>query len=143
MLILFLGTAAIVSCDKESLTTPNPTLPVPNSTQQTTFPPASGPSRIFNFLIQSSYPVAGYTTRSRYALYDNGAFSLQYADNGGFEYRGGYTDVNGIITFKWEGWSTAGPWGATATLKGDTLTVAYNDIMLMSDFDNAVYLKKP
>ncbi|HEX6846200.1 MAG TPA: hypothetical protein VF144_04445, partial [Chitinophagaceae bacterium] len=41
------------------------------------------------------------------------------------------------------GVSTAGRWGATATLKGDTLTVAYNDIMLMSDFDNAVYLKKP
>jgi hypothetical protein len=87
--------------------------------------------------------VSGYTTRSRYVLYDNGAFALQYSDNGGFEYLGGYTAANGIITFKWDGWSTAGPWGATGTLKGDTLTVAYSEGMMMADFEDAVYLKNP
>ena len=27
------------------------------------------------------------------------------------------------MTFEWEGWSVAGPWGASGTLKGDALTV--------------------
>lgn len=39
------------------------------------------------------------------------------------EYRGRYTEANGVITFEWDGWSRAGPWGATGTLNGDSLTV--------------------
>ena len=35
----------------------------------------------------------------------------------------------------------AGPWGATGTLRGDTLTVGYNTVMSMSDFEDAVYLR--
>ncbi len=54
------------------------------------------------------------TTASRFVLYDNGAFELQYVGLG--EYRGGYTEANGVINFQWEGWSTAGPWGATGTV---------------------------
>ena len=38
-------------------------------------------------------------------------------------YRGG---GNGVITFEWEGWSVAGPWGATGTLQGATLIVQDN-----------------
>lgn len=26
-----------------------------------------------------------------------------------------------VIRFEWDGWSAAGPWGATGTLQGDTL----------------------
>ena len=139
-LLVFLLAGVIVSCGKEDVAIPNSTNQTPN---QPGFPPASGPARIFNFLNQSSYTVRGYTTRSRYLLYDNGAFGLQYSDNGGFEYRGRYKEVNGVITFEWEGWSTAGPWGANATLRDDTLTVGYNTIMMLSDFEDAVYLRKP
>ena len=144
ILLVSLSAVMIVSCNKEKLSGSNSTYQTTNQTpNQTSFPPVSGAARVFNFLSQSSYTVSGYTTRSRYVLYDNGAFGLQYSDNGGFEYRGRYTEVNSVINFEWEGWSTAGPWGATATLRGDTLTVAYNIIMMMTDFENAVYLRKP
>jgi len=139
ILLATLSLVILISCDKEKLTVSNSSY---QTTNQTSFPPASGTARVFNFLSQSSYQVSGYTTRSRYVLYDNGAFGLQYSDNGGFEYRGRYTEVNSVITFEWEGWSTAGSWGATATLRGDTLTVAYNIIMMMTDFEDAVYLRK-
>lgn len=138
----FLSMAIIVSCNKGKLPISNSTYQ-PGSPPSPLFLPAPGASRAFNFLSQSSSPVRGYTTRSRYVLYDNGGFGLQYTDNGGFEYRGRYTEVNSVITFEWDGWSTAGPWGATGTLKGDTLTVAYNLVMMMSDFEDAMYLRKP
>jgi hypothetical protein len=59
------------------------------------------------------------------------------------KYPGSYKQENNAIMFQWEGWSVAGPWGATGTLRGDTLTVVYNDIMVMTDFEDAVYLKTP
>jgi hypothetical protein len=108
-------------------------VPVP-----TGFPPLSGPARIFVFDRELSYPVAAYTKTSRFVLYDNGAFALQYEGLG--EYRGRYTESNGEIGFDWEGGSAAGPWGATGTLKGDSLTVQYNVIMQLTDFDDAVYV---
>ena len=71
-------------------------------------------------------------------LYDNGAFALQYTSPIG-EYRGGWTQADGVITFAWEGWNITGPWGATGTLQSGMLTVQYNDIMMWSDFEDAVY----
>ena len=107
-----------------------------------TFPPLSGPARAFGFdreLLSS--PVSDYTTRSRFVLYDNGAFALQYEKTG--EYRGRYEEANGLITYEWEGWSIAGPWSATGALKGDRLSVQYNQVMLLDDFENAVYVRIP
>ena len=78
---------------------------------------------------------------SQFVLYENGAFVLQYAGIG--EYRGRYTKTDDNFAFEWEGWSAAGAWGATATLKGDSLTVHYNLIMLMTDFEDAVYALTP
>ena len=111
---------------------------VPPAAPRTNFPPLSGSSRTFTFDHGLTYPVSAYTTQSRFVLYDDGAFALQYLSLGG-EYRGGYTDSNGVITFEWEGWSTAGPWGATGTLKDGSLTVQYNPIMQLTDFEDAVY----
>jgi hypothetical protein len=82
--------------------------------------------------------VSDSTKQSRFVLYDDGAFALQYVSLG-VEYRGGYTESNGVVTLAWEGWSTAGPWGATGTLKDGSLTVRYNLIMSLSDFDDAAY----
>jgi hypothetical protein len=59
------------------------------------------------------------------------------------DYRGGYTETDGAITFDWEGWSIAGQWGATGTLKNGVLTVQYNFIMQMSDFEDAAYVLMP
>src|SRR5262245_35766305 len=118
--------------------TQSPALPAPTPTPPITFPPLSGPSRTFVFDHALSYPVSEYTKNSRFVLYENGAFVLQYVSLGG-QYRGKYTEANGVMDFQWEGWSAAGPWGATGTVKGDTLTVQYNLIMQLTDFEDAVY----
>jgi hypothetical protein len=55
------------------------------------------------------------------------------------EYRGRYTGQNRDIRFEWEGWSTAGPWEATGLLGDRTLTVRFNIVMQLSDFEDAVY----
>ena len=57
----------------------------------------------------------------------------------GGSYRGRYEQTETGVTFHWEGWSSAGPWGASASLGGDTLTVRYNLIMQLTDFEDAVY----
>jgi hypothetical protein len=81
-----------------------------------------------------------YSPGSFFNLYDNGAFVLEYpavaTDPG---YFGAYTEANGAITFAWEGWNIAGPWGATGTLNGDSLAVNFNDTMQGTDFVAAVY----
>ena len=76
-------------------------------------------------------------------LYDTGGFVLQYPSIAGDGYRGGYTETNGAITFEWEGWNIQGPWGATGTIKDGALTVRYNDIMIWTDFEDAVYRLTP
>ena len=117
---------------------PPPTPPTPPPA--TVFPPLSGPSRTFLFDRELSYRVSDYTKKSRFVLYDNGAFVLQYPSLGERGYRGVHRDANGVITFEWEDWSAAGPWGAAGTVKGDSLTVQYNLIMQLTDFEDAVYV---
>ena len=85
--------------------------------------------------------VRDYTRKSRIVLYDNGAFVLRYDGIG--DYRGGYAESNGIITFDWEGWSVAGAWGASGTLESASLTVRFNVIMQLTDFEDAVYVLMP
>jgi hypothetical protein len=96
------------------------------------FPAVSQPARIYVDVNSSPLP-------SRYVLYDDRTFVLQYST--AFEYRGVYKEANAVITFEWEGWSTAGPWGATGSLSDDALTVRYNLIMMMSDFVDGVYIR--
>jgi hypothetical protein len=137
-----------VACGSSEPTSPTgtsrpPAVSSPTPPPPTNFPPLSGPSRTFTFDRELSYPVRDYTRNSRFVLYDNGAFVLQYPSLGDGGYRGGYTQTNGDIDFQWEGWSTAGPWGASGTLKGNLLTVQYNLIMQHTDFEDAVYALIP
>src|SRR5262245_48897926 len=111
---------------------PSPTPPRPS------FPDPSGPSRVFTFARGVAPHVMDDTRHSQFSLYDNGAFALRYVSTGA-EYRGGYTEADGVITFEWEGWSRAGPWMASATLTSDTLSVRYNTVMQLTDFEDAVY----
>ena len=106
--------------------------PIPPSSP---FPPLSGPSRTFIFDNELLYPVRDYTKGSRFVLYENGAFVLQYPNG---QYRGGYTRDNDTIMLAWE--SSAGQWRATGTLNGDSLTVRYNFVMQLDDFEDAVYV---
>ena len=115
------------------------------------FPPLAGPGRIYAFSRSlwgwgAGGGVMEYTRQSRYVLYDDGSFALQMwlGAWGAGEYRGTYEmESDGRIDFAWEGWSRAGPWGATGTLSKDTLSVRYNLVMMMTDFEDAEYILDP
>jgi hypothetical protein len=135
------------ACGRSTPTSPTLTSPQVDSVtpgpRLTEFPPLEGPSRTFVFARELAHPVSQITTNSRFVLYDNGAFVVQYGANGNPGYRGGYKETDGVIRFDWQGWSTAGPWGATGRLNGNVLTVEFNLVMQMSDFEDAVYTLTP
>ena len=129
-------------------TNPPPALPLPTPPPNISFPPLSGPSRTFLFDRELSYPVRDFTWNSRFVLYDNGAFVLQYPSSslGDGRFRGAYQDTNGVLMFlfEFEGRIVGSAWDdATATLKGDSLTVRYRESMQHADFEDAVYVLMP
>ena len=141
-----------VACGSSTPTFPSgtsqpPSVPSPAPRPPINFPPLSGPSRSFIFDGELSYRVRDYTRKSRFVLYENGAFVLQYPTigEGGYGYRGGYQDANGVIMFMFEfnGRRVGDPWDATGTLKGDSLAVQYDEIMRHADFEDAVYVLMP
>ena len=152
ILSVFLLTAVIVSCDKERVLSPGPTNTGSPTPQQANNPysdlsPVSSTDRVFYFFNSYTYPIkCNYTyctIRSRYILHNNGGFLLQYNYEGGNEYRigiqykGTYTETNNSISLLWGMLSSA-----AGILRGDTLKVAYNEMMHQSDFEDAVYLLK-
>ena len=123
--------------------TPPPPSPTPTPYPPISFPPLSGPSRTFVFASELEYPVTDHTKNSRFVLYDNGAFILQYLTISGGTSLGQYRDVNGVLMFLFEfqGRSVADTWDdATGILNGNSLTVRYDLVMQHSDFENAVYV---
>lgn len=80
---------------------------------------------------------------TRYVFYQDSTFALQFTSQRSpfFEYTGRFARRDSLITFDWGDWSTE--WGATGTLKGDSLTVAYNLIMQLTDFIDGVYVREP
>jgi len=85
----------------------------------------------------------GSRLASRYILYENGALGLQFSGLrfGFFEYAGKYSRADSLITFSFNDSNTAGPWEATGTLRGDSLSVRYNIVMGMADFVDGVYVR--
>jgi hypothetical protein len=111
-------------------------------------PPASNchavsrPARKYLFDKEVSYPVHDWTRSSRYVLYDDGTFALQYLQSSGsFEYCGTYTEANAIVTFRWlDNQNVGAPWGpATGMLIDEFLSVRYGLIMTLDDFEDAVH----
>jgi Tol biopolymer transport system component len=78
---------------------------------------------------------------SRYLFYEPDQFELQYVteQSGSFAYLGRYARADSVITFRFD--ANAGAWGATGTLRGDSLFVAYNLDMQLSDFVDGVYVR--
>lgn len=138
-ILLLVGTG----CGSSDTTSPyvpsNPVVSAPTKPYSPNFPEPSGPARIFVYDHALWDHPQSYTMLSRFVLYDNHAFALQFGSPSG-AYLGGYTETAGVIIFDWEGWSSAGPWGATGILKGDTLTVQYNLVMQLTDFEDAAYI---
>lgn len=157
ILFVFLVTAVLASCEKEKETfsssanngSPSPSL-VNNINSGSSL--VGDTDQVFYFFKSSTVPISCNSTyctvRSRYIFQKDSSFALQYDHDGKNEYsnvlqyKGRYKEINNSVSFTWDGWSVAGSWGATGTLRGDTLTVGYNMIMLMSDFEDAVYLRK-
>ena len=116
-------------------TAPTPPAPVPPPTP---FPGAG----IYAFASSPhGYPVQPYTATSRYVLYDDGTFALQLHSPSVYELRGRYTETDGRITFDFD-WNAQNA-GATGVFNGPAMTVKYNLMMSMSDFEDGVYVRSP
>jgi hypothetical protein len=74
-----------------------------------------------------------------FVLNTDGTFALRY-DFGG--YTGRYSLSDSTIVFHFDDWNTAGPWIANGILREDLLVVAFNDVMLMADFENGTYVRR-
>jgi hypothetical protein len=140
---LLASTAMFLACNACS---PSPTAPSGADstvvTPQNTAPLPPG-SRVFGspVPVSSSDTISGWTLESTYMLFPDGTFDL--ADGAG-DYPGKYTErADGSITFDFDGVSLAGPWQASGALVGGQLTVHYNVIMALSDFEDAVYTLEP
>lgn len=120
-------------------TAPSPIAPPPPVTV-TPFPPLSGAATTYRFSGPlenwGSSRVSGFTERSSFVLYETGGCYLLYED---FPNRllGRYLQDAGRITFYFSEQSHTPD--AIGTVKGDLLEIRYSEIMLHSDYENAVY----
>jgi hypothetical protein len=136
--ILVLSIGCSTSPTAPSLTTasPAPTFAVPP-----TPPTSTAVARMFVYASPLSLPnLMWYTPRSRFVLREDGTFALEYPHS---TYQGRYTQSGNAIMFDWDGWSVAGSWGAVGTLADGRLSVRFNLIMQLSDFEDAVYSSEP
>ena len=141
LLSLGLGLQLAVGCsDSTRPLAPSPVSHTPSGpTAATTVVVYEGLPDIYDAL--SRYHQGQLT--SRYVLFGDSTFALEFGSPrfGSFAYTGRYKRVNSRIVFSWNAWSAAGPWGAEATLSGDSLKVTYNLVMMMSDFIDGTYVR--
>lgn len=157
--ILFGLAGALAGCSETTAVEPNtpgPTAVTSGSSTPTPTPTApgnvvpafvapSGPAHIY----QETGSIYAFAATmhglliSRYVLYDDGTFELQFssARYGLFNYRGVYQRSAGQIDLLFNDWNRGGPWNAVATLDGNQLRVSYNGIMIGADFNNGVYVE--
>ena len=78
---------------------------------------------------------------SRYVLYKDSTFSLEYngTSYGSFAFPGRVSRRDSTFLFDFEAVS-ASPWGAVGVLRGIVLVVRYNEIMLLTDFEDGDYV---
>lgn len=130
--------ALVSACGGSTPTAPSPSPPVvvapppapPPGPSAPNFPAISRPARVFEYH-SAARPVSGYTQNSRFVVYDDGTFELQYA--GIFSYPGTYSESGATIAFQF------GSSVALGERRGDLLDVQFDELMQHSDFENAVY----
>lgn len=81
----------------------------------------------------------------RYDIVEDGTFALQFlsARHGFFEYPGTYSAAGTTIDLSFDDSNIAGAWRATGTFDGDCLTVEYNIVMFLADFEAGEYCRSP
>jgi hypothetical protein len=103
------------------------------------FPPVTRPAQVYGVPVALEYPLTRITQRSRFVLYDDGGFVLQFVNDNGsvFEYAGTYRQVAAnTIAFAF----SADPSdAAVGTLQDRALTIRYDLHMRMADFEDALY----
>jgi hypothetical protein len=99
----------------------------------------AGPDDLYDFAIARH---RGHLA-SRYVLYEDGTFGLQFSSVGAgfFEYAGWFKRYDSQILFDFDMRSTAGQTTAIGTLDGDSMGIAYNITMSLSDFVDGVYVR--
>ena len=80
--------------------------------------------------------VPSSSSLSRYVLYDDATFALQYGE--GFEFTGTYAIGSRLLDF---GFDTDPRWTARGTVRGDSLLVEYSTEASLSDFEDGRYVR--
>ncbi len=153
--VVVIAVAAVAACGDGASPPTAPTPPVspgpvaspaPTPQPPVNFPPVVGPSRVFTFDRPLGYPVRDFTQQSRFVIYDNGAFVLEYASLN-FVLPGQYVrDSSGrlMFLFQFNGRTQNEAWDdAVGTLDGDRLGIEFELTMQHADFENAVYALAP
>jgi hypothetical protein len=113
---------------------PEPTVPA------RPLPPLTGPGITYAFTeaVANAYGLRSsqYTVGSTFVLYESGVFSLRFVTVD-YEVRGRYERVNGQVHFHFSERSPAAD--AIGTLRDNLMEVRYSEIMLHSDYEDAVY----
>lgn len=143
-----LSLAAVIVCvgcgGGSQVTGPTPisppaaTLPAPLPTPGNL--PPSGVAGTYRYVGPLDHPVNSYTETSSLVLDRAGVFTLRFDTCCGGGYVGRYEVVDGRLRFTFTGDNR---WEAIGTFNDELLELRYNDIMAMSDFDNAVYRQAP
>ena len=133
------GAAAAVYTPHPVPASPQPARPVWNGC-------APGVGRLYGEAVpvyQASYDYQGGFLLSHFTLCDNGTFELAFESGRfpPFDYIGKYSQSDSAVAFNFVDSDLAGAWTATARLRGDTLIVEYNFVMMMADFVNGPYLR--
>jgi len=115
----------------------NPVVPTPAPVPPpiTAYPPLNRAGAVYDRTTPASIPGS-----SRYVIYDDGTFSLQYLrpDYGFFEYLGRYLRAGPVLTLGFN--DNAGSWQARGVLRADSsLTVQYNLPMGLADFEDGTF----
>jgi hypothetical protein len=137
-LAVVLTAAVVVSCgSSEPAAPPAPDQPVsPNPTAPAPNPPAT--LGIYDRLTPSVF-----VGTSRYVLYQDSSFALEYVAGATYRYPGRFTRSDSLVRFNFTVPAASEPWIANAVLRGTVLAIQYNTLMLLSDFENGEYLREP
>ena len=105
-----------------------------------TFPPVARPARVYlaeRFSPPSSYH--GSELASRFVFYEDGTFALQYSSVNYpfFEYLGTYKDEGDDVALAFQ--ANGGQWRAAAVVTDAALSVRFNTMMTLDDFEDGSY----
>jgi hypothetical protein len=150
---LFSALLAILlsSCD-DGVDRSTPTAPTLGNTPSSPAPPPPPPPPPTTLPVSEAATPGTYervsplypgSPASRFVISGDGTFSLEYgsASGGGFPYPGTYTREGDWYVLDFEGWSTAGPWLASASFGGSCLEVRFNVVMQLTDFEDGRFCR--